>query len=119
MTTTITGEIQEPNIELDILLTTAEGDDYDDNAGDDDGDNDDDDDDDDESNTCRPKPEEKLNEKPAKDENLEVVERKYHLSIVMIISFVMIRIIMMMIIMTTFSNQVYLYFKRENQLIGE
>ena len=85
MTTTITGEIQEPNIELDILLTTAEGDDYDDNAGDDDGDNDDDDDDDDESNTCRPKPEEKLNEKPAKNENLEVVERKYHLSIFMII----------------------------------
>ena len=86
MTTTITGEIQEPNIELDILLTTAEGDDYDDNAGDDDGDNDDDDNNDEnESNTCRPKPEEKLNEKPAKDENLEVVERKYHLSIFMII----------------------------------
>ena len=35
----------------------------------------------DESNTCRPKPEEKLNEKPAKNENLEVVERKYHLVI--------------------------------------
>ena len=91
-------------ISLD-LVTTAEGDDYDHFNEDGDGD-DDDNNDENESNTCRPKPEEKLNEKPAKDENLEVVERKYHLSIVMIISFVMIRIIMMMIIMTTFSNQV-------------
>ena len=91
-------------ISLD-LVTTAEGDDCDHFNEDGDGD-DDDNNDENESNTCRPKPEEKLNEKPAKDENLEVVERKYHLSIVMIISFVMIRIIMMMIIMTTFSNQV-------------
>ena len=32
--------------------------------------------------TCRPKPKEKLNEKPAKDENLEVVERECHLIVI-------------------------------------
>ena len=70
-------------ISLD-LVTTAEGDDCDHFNEDGDGD-DDDNNNENESNTCRPKPEEKLNEKPAKDENLEVVERKYHLSIFMII----------------------------------
>ena len=41
-----------------------------------------DDDDDDESITCRPKSKKKLNEKPAKYENLKIEERKCHLFII-------------------------------------
>ena len=92
LTTTIISEIPEPNImnliSLDLLTTTG-GDENDHfNDGDDDHV-----DHDDESNTCRPKPEEKLNEKPAKNKNLEVVERKYHLVIMIMIIMIFIIIV--------------------------